>query len=106
MDIRLKEVPFRFAERDFVLRCNMNVLAEVQESNGGDLLSVINGSTLKGVLKFAAAMLNDYADEQGWPERYTPEQVGRGIGYNPEFVQQIMSLVMGAVFVEKNEKTD
>jgi len=104
MDIRLKEVPFRFGERDFLLRCNMAVLADVQEANGGDLLGVINGSTLKSTLIFAAAMMNDFADEQGWPERYTAAQLGRQLKYNQKFVEDIMSLVMGAVVVTDDSK--
>ncbi len=80
------------------------MLAEVQESNGGDLLSVINGSTIKGVLQFAAAMLNDYADEQGWPERYTAKELGRVLGFDQSFITMVMELVMGAIHTEKNEK--
>lgn len=78
MDIRLKELPFDFDGRKYLLRCNMNVLADVQEAFGGSISAALSAkSPTKGVLSFLAAMLNDYADEHDWPDRYTSRQVGR-----------------------------
>ena len=34
-DLRLETLPFEFEGRRYLLRCNMNVLADVQEMNGG-----------------------------------------------------------------------
>ena len=63
-DIKPREVAWRFDGRDWVLRCNNNVLAEVQEINGGDFSPILSRKrTLKSVLQLLAAMLNDYADE-------------------------------------------
>ena len=63
-DIKPREVAWRFDGRDWVLRCNNNVLAEVQEINGGDFGPILSRKrTLKSVLQLLAAMLNDYADE-------------------------------------------
>ena len=78
MDIRLKTMPFEFDGKIFELRCNMNVLADVQEACSGNLNAALSRkSTARGVLMFLAAMLNDYADEMGWDVSYTPRQVGR-----------------------------
>ena len=78
MDIRLKKIPFEFDGKTYQLCCNNNVLADVQEAYGGEIRPALSGGgTLKSVLTFLAAMLNDYADEQGWEERYTAKQVGR-----------------------------
>mgnify|MGYP003306883232 CR=1 FL=1 len=81
IDIRLEEIPFEFDGKTYKMRCNMNVLADVQEACGGNIGDALrSGNTLKSVLLFAAAMLNDYADEQGWPERFTAKQLGRKLG--------------------------
>lgn len=84
MDISSKEYPWRFDGRDWVLRCNNNVLAEVQEVNGGDFSPILSTKrTMKSVLQLLAAMLNDYANEQRWtdaegfPIIYTEKQLGR-----------------------------
>ena len=83
-DIKPREVAWRFDGRDWVLRCNNNVLAEVQEINGGDFGPILSTKrTLKSILQLLAAMLNDYADEQKWVDekgfaiRYTEKQLGR-----------------------------
>lgn len=78
MDIRFKEVPFRFDGQDWTLRCNMNVLMDVQEQNGGSFDEVVKAKNLsRSVLQLLAAMLNDDAEERGRGVRYTPRQVGR-----------------------------
>lgn len=88
-DIKPREVAWRFDGRDWVLRCNNNVLAEVQEINGGEFSPILSRKrTLKSVLQLLAAMLNDYADEQKWVDekgfaiRYTEKQIGRRLSYD------------------------
>lgn len=79
-DIRLEELPFDLDGKQFLLRCNMNVLADVQELHGGMISEALNGEKpTQSMLEWMAAMLNDYADEQGWPERYTAKSLGRKI---------------------------
>lgn len=109
MDIRLQEKKFHFKDRDYVLRCNMNVIADVQEACGGNIFRVIDDkSTLKGVLVWLAAMMNDYADEQGW-EDYTP-YTGRSLGREITIADiphiDILSLVRSALFAEKAKGAD
>lgn len=97
-DIRLKSVPFELDGKTYMLRCNMNVLADVQEAYGGDLTAALDtDGTLKSVLHFASAMLNDYADEMGWPERFTPRALGRKIALSELPSAAILSLVVSAV---------
>ena len=88
-DVKPREVAWRFDGRDWVLRCNNNVLAEVQEINGGEFSPILSRKrTLKSVLQLLAAMLNDYADEQKWVDekgfaiRYTEKQIGRRLSYD------------------------
>lgn len=87
-DIKPREVAWRFDGRDWVLRCNNNVLAEVQIVNGGDLRPILSTKrTMKSVLQLLAAMLNDYADEMRWTDeegfaiRYTEKQLGRRLSF-------------------------
>ena len=97
-DIRLEEIPFDFCGKTYMLRCNMNVLADVQEIYGGQILDAMTGgSPTKSVMEFFAAMLNDYAEEMGWPERYTSRDVGHKL--SPKAVREldIMGMVTRAI---------
>ena len=97
-DIRLKTAPLEFAGKTWQLRCNMNVLADVQAAVGGDFSRAMNqNSTFRGALEFLAAMLNDYADEQGWPERYTAKQIGRKLPMYAARQADIMGLVTRSI---------
>lgn len=97
MDVRLQEKPFRFDGKDFKLRCNMNVLADIQESYGGDFSAALRSTAaLRTVHNFLTAMLNDYADEMGWPA-YTAKQVGRLLPADPASMKERNALVMGLV---------
>ena len=93
-DIRLKTENWTFAGREWQLRCNMNVLADVQ-SIYGDLGSAFEGGMMRSVLDFLAAMLNDCAESNGWSCRYTGRQLGHELGWD-EF-QQIQGVVMDLV---------
>ena len=101
-DIRLKEIPFEFDGKLFLLRCNMNVLADVQDAFGGVITDAVNGQRpSRSVIEFLTAMLNDYADEQGWPERYTAKTVGRALSLRQVPFREIMSLVTQAMTSEE-----
>lgn len=95
-DIRLKTEQFDYDGRSFTLACNMNVLADVQEAYGGQVLDVLRGkSSTRGILVYLAAMLNDCADSEGWPKRYTAKQLGRSLlpSQLDEIVSKIMPLI-------------
>ena len=97
-DIRLEELPFDFEGKRFLLRCNMNVLADVQELHGGMISEALNGEKpTESVLEWMAAMLNDYADEQGWPERYTAKSLGRKISLAMVKDLDVMGIVTRAL---------
>lgn len=115
-DLRLESAPFSFEGRNYTLRCNMNVLADVQDAYGGDIAPALSGrGTLRSVLEFLAAMMNDYADEQGWfepdpytgekvlPERFTRRKLGRKLRREDIPMVQIFALVTAAV-APKNAK--
>lgn len=97
-DIRLEEIPFEFDGKTYQLRCNMNVLADVQAAYGGTISGALSGENpTQSVLEFLSAMMNDYADEQGWPERYTAKQIGRKLPMHAVKTLDIMGLVARSI---------
>lgn len=104
-DIRLPEVPFEFNGKTYKLRCNMNVLAEIQENNGGKLPNIFDeNKTLNNFLLYLSAMMNDYADEQGWEERVTAKELGRKLSITDgALIQNVMTLVVRANYIKKDK---
>ena len=103
-DIRLEEVPFELDGKTYKLRCNMNVLADVQEAYNGDFTEALKEkNSLKSVLVFLAAMLNDYADEQGWQERFTAKQLGRKYKRFDIPAEKVMGVVIRAITPDVEE---
>lgn len=104
MDIRLEEMPYQFGGKEYKLRCNMNVLADVQEAYDGDFGKALDTkSALKSVLEFLAAMMNDYADEMGWPERFTAKGLGRKLRRDQIPGEEIMGLVVRSIIPPTDE---
>ncbi len=97
MDIRLESMPFQIGGKEYQLRCNYNVLADVQEVYNGDMVAALTGNPMKSVLVFLAAMLNDYADEKGWSERFTAKGIGRMCNMNDIPMDKIMGLVVRSI---------
>lgn len=107
-DIRLKKDRLKIGGKTYVLRCNMNVLADVQEIFGGYLTEALNPQHRhRSALEFCAAMLNDYADEKGWDERWTARKVGREIvtGTPGDFTAKIMDLVWDSLGIDNSTET-
>lgn len=105
MDIRIKTAPFELQGKTYTLCCNMNVLADVQEAFNGDLDRALQrGSSVRSVLEFLAAMLNDSADSNGWPERFTARQLGRifPAGKNQDLFTMVMDLVASSCASPEN----
>lgn len=96
-DLRLEEIPFEFNGKTYMLRCNMNVLADVQELYGTIGAALTGDKPTRSVMEFITAMLNDYAEEQGWPERYTSREVGRKLSPAMLASAQVMGLVTRAM---------
>lgn len=104
---RMREIPYELDGKQYRLRCNMNVLADVQEAYDGDFMESLNSkSSMKGILEFLAAMLNDYADEMNWPERFKAKQLGRRLRREEIPGVEIMALVTEAVLPRKKEEAD
>lgn len=107
MSVQLKTAPFEFDGKVFHLCCNMNVLATVQEQHGGNFLAALNSdASLSCVTEFLTAMLNDYADSQGWPERYTIAEVGRSLDPSSDAMMDRNKMVLGLVYSAIVPSTD
>lgn len=109
MDIRQKTLPFVFEGRTYKLRCNMNVLADVQEASGGKISTSLSGKAgLKSSLMYLAAMMTDYADEQNWtdddgmPLTFTWRALGRVLRPKDVSQAEILSLVLDALTPPKS----
>lgn len=97
-DIRLPTMPFELDGKTYVLRCNMNVLADVEQMHEGSLMEALSQPGVVTTSKeFLAAMLNDYAEEQGWEERYTPKSLGRLLPPTPAYVQKLRQIITDLV---------
>lgn len=92
-DLKLEEIDFSFDGRVYKLRCNMNVLADFQYDIGGSISPAFAGRAgYKTTLSLLAAMLNDYAEDMGWPERYTRRELGKKLSF--EDFKELPSLEM------------
>ena len=98
MKLKLEEIPYEFKGKTYMLRCNMAVLEEIQEAHGGDLSAALDPEQcISTSLEFLTAMINDYAEDQGWPERFTRKQVGRSLSFGDLATvvnKEVMGLVM------------
>lgn len=109
-DLRLKTEKYTIDGREYTLVCNMNVLAEIQEMNDGDFREVLNKSkSIRNALVIGAAMANECAEINGWPERFTEKTLGRLIPPKEtgKFSSIITSLLYSALIDdEQKEKTE
>lgn len=101
MSLRLEERPFEFEGKNYILRCNMAVLEAVQDHYGG-FTEAMTAPVRESSVQFLTAMLNDYADEQGWEERWTYKQVQRRVTAAMVADADIIGMVARAVTPTNN----
>lgn len=94
--MKLKTERFEWQGKVYELRCNFNVLADI-ESEAGSIGAFLKMGTMKGVLIALAAMLNDYADSMGWEERTSSKELGRELSTSPGTIKQLSNMVVGLV---------
>ena len=73
--LRLEEKPIQIGDRTYVLHMNMSVLERIQEVCGGQIKDLMQKSVYDGNAVTVAAMLNDYAEDQGWDQDWTDKKV-------------------------------
>lgn len=103
-DIRLQEIPFSFEGKVYKLCCNMNVVADVQLQHNGDLMSTITGpSPFYNLLDWLAAMMNNAAEREGWPERITARELGNRISVRQVPVADLMDLIRISLYDQEED---
>ena len=96
-DIRLKPKTFLLDGKRFELCATFNTLADIEEAFGSLGAFLRTRSLMKGCRVALASMMNDYAEAQGWPERYTPTQAGRLLPTAADEVTQTAADILGLV---------
>lgn len=108
MDMRLKELAIWLDGRRYVLRCNMNVLAELQETCGG-LGSLLESKMgLRSFNRLVAAMVNEAADAADWSDRYTDREIGRKLSWKDfqRYKDDVFALFIAAISDEGGEDAE
>ena len=100
--LRLEELPFELSGKTYLLRCNMAVLETVQEAHGGNFDEVMDMPVKESALEFLAAMLNDYAAEQDWPEVWEPAALKRKVSL--AMLTDIFGMVTRSLTPQKQKK--
>ena len=79
--LRLEEKPVVIDGQVYTLRCNMAVLDSLQEAHGGDFGEVMKLEPRQAAPEILAAMLNDSAEDQGYPVTWTARAVKKRFSY-------------------------
>ena len=75
MTIKLEEKSIELGGKKYVLHVNMSVLDRLQETCGGEINLLMQKSLNDGMVDIMAAMLNDWCEDQGWEQDWTPRKV-------------------------------
>ena len=75
MKLKLEEKKLDLDGRIYTLHVNMSVLEKVQEAHGGDFHELMNLSPSVLEAEVLAAMLNDWAEDQGWDDQWTARMI-------------------------------
>ena len=99
MDMRLKELAIWLDGQRYVLRCNMNVLAELQEACDGLGSMLESKMGLRSFNRLVAAMVNEAADAAGLDVRYTDKEIGRKLGWKGflRYKERVFEMLLAAV---------
>lgn len=97
--IRLEERPFELDGRRYILRCNMAVLERIEDAHE-DLEEFFKLQLKTAEVEILAAALNDYAEEQGWDEEWTPSKLKRKVSYAMVRELDLMGMFFRAITPE------
>ena len=83
----LEEKQIQIGDRTYVLRMNMSALERIQEACGGEIKGLMHKNMYDGNAITVAAMLNDYAEDQGWEQDWTDRKVKKL--FNPAMMKML-----------------
>lgn len=75
MTIKLEEKTIELGGKLYVLHANMSVLERVQEYHDGELGQFMKTNANVAKAEILSAMLNDWSEDQGWEQDWTPKKV-------------------------------
>lgn len=75
MTIQLEEKKLELDGKTYTLHVNMCVLDRVQEAHNGNLKKLMDQSVNSVSTEVMACMLNDWAEDMGWDERWSEKDV-------------------------------
>lgn len=104
MRLRLEEKPIEIDGRVYKLRCNMAVLDALEEAHDGDLSVMFSMPPRQGASEILAAMLNDYAEDMGWEQDWTPKRVRKTFSIADIMAADVMGLFQRALTIEDAEQ--
>lgn len=108
-DIRTPTAEWTLGDKTYKLTMNFNVLADLQESAGGDITKVLSRTrSFRAAAEIGAALINEAADIAGWPERYTARQLGRLIPPTDtvRFSEMCINLLFAALQADEDSEKD
>ena len=73
--IKLEEKTIELDGKTYVLHVNMSVLDRIQEACGGEITAMLSKTVFESNVITMTAMLNDWAEDQGWEETWTEKKV-------------------------------
>lgn len=96
MRLRIEEKRLEVEGRTYVLRCNMAVL-DALEATYGDFQAVMALPIREATAAILAAMLNDCAEDRGWPTDWTARKVKKTFPYVALLELDIIGMLTRAV---------
>ena len=104
IDDVMPRMQFSFEGREYTLRCNMCVYDAVLNECGGDL-SLMLKNPAKSVSIWLAAMMNDFAEDQDWPDYvpYTSKKLRKKLPADQNLAKEVMSIVARSLTATKPE---
>ena len=85
--IKLEEKSIELNGRTYVLRMNMSVLDRILQVCDGEVKNLLEKSVYDSSAITVAAMLNDYAEDQGWDQDWTDRKVKKI--FNPAIIKML-----------------
>lgn len=104
--IKLEEKSIELNGRTYVLRMNMSVLDRIMQVCDGEVKNLLEKSVYDSSAITVAAMLNDYAEDQGWDQDWTDRKVKKI--FNPAIMKMldITGMFYRAMTPEKKANAD
>ena len=103
--IKLEEKQIEIGGKVYTLHVNMSVLDRLQEANGGEIGNWLKKPAREVVVETMAVMLNDWAEDHGWEEEWTPRKVKKTFTLADIRELDVLGMLSRAMNPPKKENT-